>query len=212
MKLALIIIIAKTMTYINQGVYAMNQTALIVIDIQNDYFPGGLCELEKPLEAAAQARKVMDAFRAHDLPVIHIRHESIRPGVDFLLADTPGNEIHELAKPMPNEIVYLKHYPNSFKDTPLLDHLREGGVKELVLVGMMTFMCVHATARAASDLDFGCTVLQDATATKAISFNGVDVPAAQVQAAFHGALAFAYADVMDTEGYLRRLTQTRRNS
>ena len=190
----------------------MNQAALIVIDIQNDYFPGGRCELERPLEAAAKARKVMDAFRAHPMPVIHIRHASIRPGADFLLADTPGSEIHELVEPLPDETVFLKHYPNSFKDTPLRGHLREAGIKEVVLVGMMTFMCVHATARAAVDLGFSCTVVHDATATKAIAFNGVDVPAAQVQAAFHGALAFAYAEVMDADGYLMRLTRDRRKS
>jgi nicotinamidase-related amidase len=190
----------------------MNEPALIVIDIQNDYFPGGKCELEKPLEAAAQARKAMDAFRAQGLPVIHIQHASIRPGADFLLADTPGMAIHELVQPMPDEIVYLKHFPNAFKETPLLPHLRESGIKELVLVGMMTFMCVHATARAASDLDFRCIVLHDATAAKAIAFNGVSVPAAHVQAAFHGALAFAYAEVTDTDAYLERLTRTRRKS
>jgi nicotinamidase-related amidase len=142
--------------------------------------------------------------------VIHFRHASIRPGADFLLADTPGNEIHELAQPMPGEVVYSKHFPNAFKETPLQSHLQETGIKKLVLVGMMTFMCVHATARAAGDLDFACTVLHDATAAKAIAFNGVTVPAALVQAAFHGALAFAYADVIGTEVYLERLTQTRR--
>jgi nicotinamidase-related amidase len=189
----------------------MNKTALIVIDIQNDYFPGGKCELESPLEAAAQARKAMDAFRAHGNPVVHFRHASIRPGADFLLADTPGNEIHELARPMPGEVVYLKHFPNAFKETPLLSHLRETGIEEVVLAGMMTFMCVHATARAAVDLGFRCTVLHDATAARAITFNGVDVPAAQVQAAFHGALAFAYAEVLDTDTYLQRLADIGRS-
>ena len=183
----------------------MNQTALIVIDIQNDYFPGGKCELEGPLEAATQARKAMDAFRNKNRPVIHIRHESIRPGADFLLPDTPGNEIHELVHPKPGEVVFSKHFPNAFKETPLLSHLQEAGIQKLVLVGMMTFMCVHATARAASDLGFRCTVLQDATAARAISFNGLNVPAAYVQAAFNGALALAYAEIIDTDAYLQRL-------
>ena len=183
----------------------MDPTALLVIDIQNDYFPGGRCELENPLEAAGQARKVMEAFRAKKLPVIHFRHESIRPGADFLLADTPGNEIHELAQPQPGEIVYPKHFPNCFRETPLLNHLRETGIQKLVLVGMMTFMCVHATARAAGDLGFSCIVLHDATASRAITFNGLTVPAAQVQAAFHGALAWAYAEIVGTDAYLKRL-------
>ena len=183
----------------------MNKTALLVIDIQNDYFPGGKFELEGPLEAAEQARKAIDAFRSRGRPVIHFRHESVRPGADFLLADTHGNQIHERVQPQDGEIVYLKHFPNAFKETPLLSFLKETGIEALVLVGMMTFMCVHATARAASDLGFQCTVLHDATAARAITFNGLEIRAAQVQAAFHGALAFAYAEVIGTDEYLQRL-------
>jgi nicotinamidase-related amidase len=183
----------------------MNKTALFVIDIQNDYFPGGKFELEGPLEAAKQARKVIDAFRSKGRPVIHFQHETVRPGADFLLADTPGNQIHELVQPVAGEIVYPKHFPNAFKETPLLSYLKETGIESLVLVGMMTFMCVHGTARAASDLGFKCTVLHDATAARAIAFNGLEIPAAQVQAAFHGALAFAYAEVVSTDGWLQRM-------
>ncbi|MEJ2155806.1 MAG: cysteine hydrolase family protein [Desulfobacteraceae bacterium] len=185
----------------------MNKTALLVIDIQNDYFPGGKFELEAPVEAAEQARKVMDAFRSRDWPIIHFRHESIRPGADFLLADTRGNQIHELVQPQDGEIVYPKHFPNAFKETPLLSYLRETGIEDLVLTGMMTFMCVHATARAASDLGFKCTVLHDATAARAIEFNGLQVPAAHVHAAFHGALAFAYAQVVSTGAYLKSIDE-----
>ena len=183
----------------------MNKSALLVIDIQNDYFPGGKFELEGPLEAAGQARKVVDAFRSNGWPVIHFRHESIRPGADFLLPDTRGNEIHELVRPESGEIVYPKHFPNAFKETPLLSYLQETGIQDLVIVGMMTFMCVHATARAASDLGFQCTVLHDATAARSINFNGLDIPAAHVQAAFHGALAFAYAEVIGVDAWLQRL-------
>ena len=179
-------------------------TALLVIDIQNDYFPGGKFELEGPLEAAKQARKVIDAFRSGGRPVIHFRHESVRPGADFLLADTHGNQIHELVRPEAGEIVYPKHFPNALKETPLLSYLQQMGIESLVLVGMMTFMCVHGTARAASDLGFQCTVLHDATAARAISFDGLEIPAAHVQAAFHGALAFAYAEVVGTEAWLQR--------
>jgi nicotinamidase-related amidase len=200
----LIITIPETLTRIKKGAH-MNKTALLVIDIQNDYFPGGKFELEGPLEAAQNARKVIDAFRTKALPVIHFQHESIRPGADFLQADTPGNQIHERVQPEAGEIVYPKHFPNAFKETPLLSCLQEMGVEALVLVGMMTFMCVHATARAASDLGFQCTVLHDATAARAITFNGHEIPASHVQAAFNGALAFAYAEVISTDAYLQRL-------
>lgn len=181
----------------------MEKTALLVIDIQNDYFPGGKFELHGPLQAARNARNVIDAFRSKGWPVIHFRHESIRPGADFLLPDTWGNQIHELVQPQDGEIVYPKNYPNAFKETPLQAFLEERGIRSLVLTGMMTFMCVHATARAAGDLGFGVTVLHDATAARAMTFNGIEIPADHVQAAFHGALAFAYGEVIDTDTYLK---------
>ncbi len=56
------------------------KTALILIDIQNDYFPGGRMELEDPLEAAAQARRLLDFFRQQGWPTVHIQHISTRPG------------------------------------------------------------------------------------------------------------------------------------
>jgi len=183
----------------------MDKTALLVIDIQNDYFPGGKSELKGAQEAADNARKIIDAFHSKQRPVIHFRHEQIRPGADFLLPDTWGNQIHERAQPRAGDVVYPKNYPNAFKETPLQAHLQETGIESLVLTGMMTFMCVHATARAASDFGFQCTVVHDATAARAITFNGIEVPADHVQAAFHGALAFAYAEVLDTETYLQRM-------
>ncbi len=183
----------------------MNKTALLLIDIQNDYFPGGKCELEGPVQAAENARKALNFFRSKSWPVIHFRHEQIRPGADFLLANTWGNQIHELVQPAPGEMVFPKNYPNAFKETPLLAYLQEMDIKALVVVGMMTFMCVHATTRAASDLGFQCTVLYDATAAKAITFNGVEIPAAHVQTAFNGALAFAYAEVISTDTWRQRL-------
>lgn len=183
----------------------MDKTALIVIDIQNDYFPGGKFELNEPEKAAENARRIIDGFHVEGRPVIYFRHEQVRPGADFLLPDTWGGEIHERVQPHPKDIVYAKHFPNAFRKTPLLSYLEDAGIQSLVLTGMMTFMCVHATARAASDLGFQCTVVHDATAARAIDFNGVDVPAEHVQAAFHGALAFVYAEVIDTDTYLQRL-------
>ena len=201
----MIIIISETTTRINIGAI-MSKSALLVIDIQNDYFPGGKLELERPLEAAENARKVIDAFRSRGWPVIYFRHEQVRPGADFLLPDTWGNQIRELVQPQEGDIVYPKHFPNAFKETPLQAYLQETGIQALVLTGMMTFMCVHGTVRAASDFGFQCTVLHDATAARAITFNGFEVPADHVQAAFHGALAFAYAEVISTDAYLQRIS------
>ena len=170
-------------------------TALILIDIQNDYFPGGAMELVGCAAAAQQARTLLDAFRERQLPVFHVRHIAARPGSTFFLPDTAGAEIHELVAPQPGEMVLVKHFPNSFRDTGLLLALEESSVDNLVICGMMTLMCVDATVRAAFDFGLSCTVAGDACATKALLFNGDEIPAKEVHGAFLAALGGVYAQV-----------------
>ena len=170
-------------------------TALLVIDIQNDYFPGGKMELEGSPEASLQAAKLLDAFRAKGLPLVHIQHLSSRPGASFFLPDTEGVNIHATVAPRAGETVIQKHFPNSFRGTTLLEHLRGLGADHLVIAGMMTHMCVDATTRAAFDLGFSCSLAHDACATRALAFGEQRVPAAQVHAAFLAALNGLYAKV-----------------
>lgn len=176
--------------------------ALILVDIQNDYFPGGAMELVGAAEAGANARLALERFRAAGDPVIHVQHVSTRPGSTFFLPDTAGAEIHACVAPLAGEAVVVKHYPNGFRETPLLERLRAVGADHLVVCGMMTHMCVDACVRAAADLGFGCTVLGDACATRDLAHGGQLVPAAMVHAAFLAALAGAYAAVTTTGEYL----------
>jgi nicotinamidase-related amidase len=178
-------------------------TALILIDIQNDYFPGGSMEVEGSLEASWRAREVLAVFRGKNLPVVHIQHVAARPGATFFLPDTEGVKIHPNVEPLPGEVIFQKSYPNSFRGTPLLEHLREQKIDTLVVGGMMTHMCVDATARAAFDYGLAVTLVHDACASRALVFNDVTVPAAEVQAAFLAALSSLYARVISTEEFLR---------
>ncbi len=171
------------------------QTALIIIDIQNDYFPGGKMELEGSPEAGLQAARLLDAFRAKGLPLVHVQHLSNRPGASFFLPDTEGANIHASVAPRAGETVMQKNFPNSFRATPLLEHLRGLGIDHLVIAGMMTHMCVDATTRAAFDLGFSCSLAHDACATRAVAFGDQRVAAAQVHAAFLAALNGLYAKV-----------------
>lgn len=97
-------------------------TALLIIDIQNDYFPGGAMELAGADAAAAQAAKLLAAFRERGWPIVHMQHVSARPGATFFLPGTPGVEIHAAVRPRPGETLLRKHFPNSFRETPLLEH------------------------------------------------------------------------------------------
>jgi nicotinamidase-related amidase len=176
----------------------MPDTALLVIDIQNDYFPGGAMELEAADAAGAKAGIALAKFRKSGDPVIHVRHLSVRPGSTFFLPGTRGVEIHSSVSPRDAEMVIEKSFPNSFRGTRLEQALKESGVKNLVVAGMMTHMCVDATVRHAADLGYKITLLGDACATRAQSYAGEKVPARQVHTAFLAALNGFYAKVVDT--------------
>lgn len=173
--------------------------ALLIVDIQNDYFPGGAMELEGSPEAGARAAALLQAFRQRSLPVVYIRHVAARPGATFFLPGTKGSEIHDCVAPMAGETVFQKQYPNAFRETPLLEHLKGLRVTDLVVAGMMTHMCIDTTVRAAADLGFACLLAGNACATKTLSFGGAVVPAREVQAAFLAAINGTFAQVMTVE-------------
>jgi nicotinamidase-related amidase len=176
----------------------MADQALVIIDIQNDYFPGGKMELEGADAAADNAARALDQFRRKAAPIIHVRHLSTRPGATFFIPGTEGAEIHARVRPSGDERVIEKNFPNSFRGTDLEQVLKSHGVKELVVAGMMTHMCVDASVRQAADLGHKVTLLGDACATRAQSFGGESVPARHVHAAFLAALNGFYAKVIPT--------------
>ncbi|PKK36729.1 cysteine hydrolase [Siphonobacter sp. SORGH_AS_0500] len=178
------------------------KTALILIDIQNDYFPNGANELVGSEEASLRAREILTSFRKKNDLVVHIQHVSTRAGSTFFLPDTFGAEMHEHVKPLENEKVIIKHYPNSFRETELLVYLKENDINHLVIAGMMTHMCVDATVRAAKDLGYTIEVIADACATKDLEVNEIPVKAKDVQTAFLAGLNYFYATVRTTKDYL----------
>jgi nicotinamidase-related amidase len=173
--------------------------ACLLVDIQNDYFPGGAMELVGSPAAVVQAERLLHAFRQKALPVVHVQHVSTRPGVTFFLPDSDGVRIHDRVAPVEGEAVFQKHYPNGFRDTGLLAHLRDRQISQLVVAGMMTHMCIDTTTRAAADLGFQCTLAHDACATRALTFGGVTVSAENVQTAFLAALNGLFAKVASAE-------------
>lgn len=182
-------------------------TALLLVDIQNEYFPGGNMELEGSPEAGLEAGKLLSYFRESGRPLVFIQHILDVPGAKTFAPGTPGAAIHDSVRPLPEETVFQKHQANSFRDTPLLDHLKDGGVSRLVICGMMTHMCVAAAVRAAFDYGFECWVAHDACATRALSFEGREISAADVHGAFLAALSGMYARVMTAEKIISKLKE-----
>ncbi len=168
-----------------------SDTALIIIDVQDFYFPGGSTELVHPEEAAAAIKRVLNFFRQHQLPIIHVRHNVQREG-----------DIHHSAAPLPGEKIISKDYANCFRDTDLLVYLHEHGITSLVLCGMQTHMCLEAGTRAAVDLGFSCIVISDGCATGDLTYDHRTVRAADVQTATLASLNRTYAQLLTANQFI----------
>ncbi|EOP50298.1 MULTISPECIES: cysteine hydrolase family protein [Bacillus] len=182
------------------------KTALVLIDIQNDYFPNGKMELSKPLETVQYAKQVLDFFRDKKRPIFHVQHISTKENATFFLPNTEGAEIHQEVKPLEEEYLIQKHFPNSFRDTKLLKVLQKENIDTLVICGMMTHMCIDATVRAANDLGFHCIVIENACTTKDLAFQENIIPAQQVHRSFISALNNVYAEITTSNALTQKAT------
>ncbi|PTL76440.1 cysteine hydrolase family protein [Vitiosangium sp. GDMCC 1.1324] len=180
----------------------MSKRALIIIDLQNDYFPDGKWPLSGINAAADNAARLIAAARTSGELVVHVRHEAQSADAPFFAPGSDGAAIHKKVAPVAAESVVVKHHINSFRETALEELLDRHGVDELVICGAMSHMCIDGGVRAANDLGYGCTLIHDACATRDLEFGGVRVPAAQVHAAFMAALSFAYAKTLSTDEFL----------
>ncbi len=169
--------------------------ALLIVDMQNDYFPGGKMELVGITEAAEKVAHLLAMFRTKELPIFHIQHLSTNPGATFFLPDTDGVKIHPSVAPKDREPVIKKHFPNSFRDTTLLAELKHHSIKELVICGAMSHMCIDTTVRAAFDLGLSCVVVADGCATRDLTYDDRIIEAAQVHGAYMASLAAVFAKI-----------------
>ena len=180
----------------------MTNRAILVVDLQNEYWPTGNLPLVGIDAAAGKAARVMAHGRAKGDLVVSIRHEA--PGAPFFVPGSEGAKIHAAVLPQGDEPVVTKNYPNSFRETGLKELLDQHGVTEVVVIGAMSHMCVDATTRAANDLGYKTTTIHDACATLDLEFDGVTSPAAQVHATIMAALAFYYGEVISTNDFITR--------
>lgn len=182
---------------------------LLLIDIQNDYFQGGKMELVGMEPATKNAKDLILHFRKNQWPVVYIQHLAIKPTASFFIPETIGAEIHQSIRPLENETVIIKHFPNSFRNTNLNDHLQSLHCSDLIICGAMSHMCVDTTVRAAFDFGYSCTLVSDACATRDLIFNGEMVNAANVQIAYMAAINGTFANVITTSQFLGQASSSR---
>ena len=172
------------------------KTGLLIVDIQEFYFPGGRMQLQNPELAGMNAGLLLDHFRTNAMPVYHVRHNF-----------EPGGDIHPYVRPREDEPVISKDQVNAFLDTGLLDMMQRDTVEQLVICGMQTHMCLEAAVRAAHDLGFSCLVASDACATRALQFEEHIIPANSVHYATLNTLQGTYARVLTTDAIIREFSQ-----
>lgn len=182
----------------------MSKQALVVVDIQNEYFSEGKLPLVGIDEAAANAALIIESARQKGHIVIHVRHEMPSTDAPIFTPNSDGVEINETVKPVEGETVIVKHFPNSFRETPLKEILDKDGIQEVIVIGAMSHMCIDATVRASVDFGYKTTTVHDACATLDLEFGGTKVPAAQVHATIMAAIEFMYGEVIDTKAWLSR--------
>ncbi|MDR1701203.1 MAG: cysteine hydrolase [Sporomusaceae bacterium] len=173
--------------------------ALLIIDVQNDYFAGGKAELFNPLKALKNIEKALALFRQKNLPVIYVQHLNTKEGATFFLPDTEGVLIHKNITPQDNEVVVTKHAPCGFLGTNLREVLKNKEITEVVVCGMMSHMCIDTTVRSCMDYGLQVTLLEDACATKNLVFRDKIIPAKTVHAVSMAALNGMFAQVISTE-------------
>lgn len=169
---------------------ADTRTALLIIDVQEFYFPGGFNPLVEPENASQNATVMLEHFRSNDDLVVHIKHATEKDSL-----------IHQNVQPEKGEKVIKKSHINSYQDTDLLAYLKDSNINQVVICGMMTHMCVEAVARASADFSFDVIVIDDACATRDVVYNNDTVIAADVHNSTLGTINRYYGKVMTVKEY-----------
>lgn len=145
-----------------------SQSALLVIDLQKDYFSGGKFPLWNTEQTLSNIKAAIEKANQQAIPVIHIQHiASNKVGIaPFFNEGTEGAEIHPaILKAAPNAEVVVKMHANSFHKTRLEATLQQLGVTELIICGMMTQNCVTHTAISKAAEKYTVSILQDCCTT-----------------------------------------------
>ena len=175
--------------------------ALIIIDMQNDYFAGGKMALVGIEEAMKNTMKLIEDAKAKEYEIFFIQHISTREGAGFFLPNSEGVKLH-MRFDVSIGTVIQKHYSNSFRETSLEAKLKEKEIKDLIICGAMSHMCVDTTVRAAFDLGYNIELVSDACTTKDLVFQNETIKAKDVHSAFMASLDGMFCEVKNTENVL----------
>jgi nicotinamidase-related amidase len=184
----------------------MPKRALIVIDVQNEYFDGALPISDPPPQLSlANVGRAMDAATAAGVPVIVVRHGSTDPESPIFRQGSHAWELHSEIEQRPHDHLIEKTLPGSFTGTPLEGVLADAGVETVTITGYMTHMCVDTTSRQAAHRGLAVEILDDATGTLALENSGGSATGEELHRATLVAQGQFFADVVSTDDWLSRI-------
>jgi len=184
----------------------VTKRALIVIDVQNEYFDGALPISDPPTEVSlANIGRAMDAASAAGVPVIVVRHGESNPEATIFREGSRTWELHPEIERRSRDHLVDKTLPGSFTGTPLEDILQEAGIDTVAITGYMTHMCVDTTSRQAAHRGLAVEILNDATGTLPLENSGGGATGEELHRATLVAQGQFFADVVSTDEWLSRI-------
>ncbi|WP_263770410.1 cysteine hydrolase family protein [Propionivibrio soli] len=176
--------------------------ALVVIDVQNEYFTGNL-KIEYPDVAVSLPNvcRAMDAARAHGIPIVVVQH--IAPeGAPIFAPGTPGGALHPEIARRDCDLIVEKKRTSALHGTPLAAWLRERAIDTLTIVGYMTHNCDHTTVLHAGQEGWKVEVLHDATGSVPYANEMGFASAEDIHRVFMIVMQSNFAAVASTEDWL----------
>jgi nicotinamidase-related amidase len=186
----------------------VSRCALIVIDVQNEYFDGALPISDPPPQVSlANIVRAMDAATAAGVPVIVVQHSDDDPESPIFRKGTQAWELRPEISERSRDHLIEKTLPGAFTGTPLGNILESAGIETVAIAGYMTHMCVDTTSRQAAHRGYAVEILSDATGTLPLENSGGAASGEELHRATLVAQGQFFANVMTTDEWLRSLDQ-----
>lgn len=180
--------------------------ALILVDVQKafldeEYWGGN----RNNKDAEVVCGKILNKWRALDLPIFHIRHSSTNPD-SKLNEQQSGFEFNENVLPLPDEPIITKNVNSAFIGTDLKRQLDSQGITTLVIIGITTNHCVSTTTRMAGNFGYETYLISDATATfDRVGINGEKYDSETVHLTALASLNMEFASVLNYDQLMKEI-------
>jgi nicotinamidase-related amidase len=178
--------------------------ALLVIDVQREYFEGAL-PIRHPVGHLGSILAVMDAAQRAKMPTVVIRHHQPGPESPIFRKGSDMWQLHAEVEARPRDVLIDKQLPGSFTNTLLAEFLKERGIDTVCIAGYMTQMCCDTTARQAFHRGYKVEFLRDATGTLDVENQAGSVTAEQLHEAILVSQQMFISEVIDKNTWLQRI-------